>query len=102
MSRPVPEHVIDTISRMKGQSRTNVDIAMATGMTVSSIENICHNYQIKRPSGGRVDIPVGVKLKLQLQQQAELREMPLNRFMRLLLLTIAKDNLFAAILDDKK
>lgn len=102
MTKPVPDDVVDAIVRMKGQSRTNVDIAMATGMTISSIENICFRHRIKRPSNGRLDIPAGVKLKTRLQEEAELREIPLNRFLRTLLKNIADSDLFAAILDDNK
>lgn len=50
----------------------------------------------------RLNVPIDSQLKLELKAEAKRREMGFSPFVRELLQVIVNDNLFNAILDDKK
>lgn len=50
----------------------------------------------------RLNVPVDSQLKMKLKVEARRREMGFSPFVRELLQIIVDDNLFEAILDDKK
>lgn len=95
-------HLVAVIGRMKNDGKRDKEIAMAVGLPVRRVEYICSAHGWKKPSNGRVDVALGVKLKSVYQAEAARREMNLNTMMRVLLKNISDDNLFAALLDDKK
>lgn len=96
------QHIIDAVRRMKGDGVGNAEIAMAVGLTEGSVKSLCKHRRIRRPSSGRLALPLGAVVMDVYRAEASRREVPFDRFMRKLLATIAKDNLFVAILDDGK
>lgn len=97
-----PPKIIAAVRRMKGEGVRNSEIGMAVGLTESSIEALCHQRGIRRPTAGRLELPLGAKLTESFRAEAVKRGMRYEAFMRKLLLTIERDNLFTAILDDGK
>lgn len=95
-------HLVDIVREMKGEGRKNREIGMAIGMPTTFVENLCFRHHIRRPTSARLDVPIGIRLKLKYMAEAERRNVPLNRLMRQVLKAIADDDLFNAILDDKK
>jgi predicted HicB family RNase H-like nuclease len=94
--------LIDAVRRMKAAGLRNTEIADEVDMTLPAITQICHRHGIRRPTAGRLDLPIGAKLLKALETEAGRRGVPLNRFMREMLVIVARDNLFSAILDDGK
>lgn len=96
------EEIVETVRRMKGEGVRNHEIAMAVGLTEETIKNMCHRRGIRKPTSGRLDLPLGAKLLAALEVEADRRGIPFQRFMRELLSVVARDKLFSAIFDDGK
>jgi hypothetical protein len=99
-------HIVEKVRRMKGDGARHREIAMTVGMSPSAIGAMCSRRGIRRGwagcSEGRIEMVLGVRLVQAYQKEAERRGIRFDRFMRQMLLTIATDNLFTAILDDGK
>lgn len=93
-------HIIDVVRRMKQTGERDVDIAMSVGLTEDSLKWLCHKHRIRRPRSDAVSI--GRRVTDRCRAEAVKRGMKYEPFMRKLLLTIEKDDLFSAILDDGK
>lgn len=96
------QHLIDRVRILKGQGRKNRDIGMSVGLTESQVKSLCHHRGLKRPVSGRLEVPVGAKVINALQIEATARGERFDNFIRRLLLTITRDNLYSAIIDDGK
>lgn len=94
--------VEEAVRRAKHNGVPNKEIAMAMGLTDNQVRGLCRMRRFKRRTSGRLKVPVGQRLMKELHAEAVRRGMAFDPFMRLLLLTIVDDNLFAAILDDGK
>lgn len=96
------EEIVEAVRRMKGEGVRNNEIAMAVGVTEDTIKNMCHRRGIRKPTSGRLDLPLGAKLLAALHAESDRRGVPFPRFMRGMLSVIARDRLFSAIFDDGK
>lgn len=96
------EEVVEAVRRMKGEGVRNHEIAMAVGLTEDTVKNMCHRRGIRKPTSGRLELPLGAKLLAALHLEADRRNVPFPRFMREMLSVVARDNLFSAIFDDGK
>lgn len=99
MTRHDP-HIISVVRRMKGERARDAEIAMAVGMSEDSLKWLCHKHGIKRPSARTINISAVVANRY--RTEAVRRGVRLDRLLHRVLLTVAKENLFAAIIDDGK
>lgn len=105
-------NMIELVRQLKSSGARINDVLRITGLTKGQLNGICMRKNIRRgqplgvveprPTGGRVDLPVGQRLLSMLQAEADRRQQPLTPFVLQLLRRTADDNLFAAILDDGK
>lgn len=91
---------VAAVRRMKAEGVRNAEIAASVGLSPRSVEAICERHGIKRPTAGRIDMALGAQLLTAYRNEAVRRGLPFDRFMRRLLLVIAQDNLFSAIIDE--
>lgn len=94
------QHIVDAVRRKKDAGVKNAEIAMSVGLTEDQVRGLCHTRGIKKTMSGRIDVSIGTRLMDVYQHEAAIRGMRFDRFMRKVLVTIAKDKLFTAILDD--
>ena len=93
-------HIIGVIRRMKSERATEFEIAMAVGLPQKTVNWLCYKNKITKPEARR--IPFSGALLKPFREEAALRGVPLDEFVRNILQTIATDNLFSAIIDDGK
>jgi hypothetical protein len=107
------EEVLASISTMVQQSISNEEIAASLGVTVNSLKVTCSNHGIslRRPSKPESQPEKSRKDRtLQLSKSASLilhlaaakRSRGVNALAKDLLETIARDNLFNAVLDERE
>jgi hypothetical protein len=102
MSEPwifTPE-TMETILKMKAEGRTSRQIAKVIGSTSDSVRVTLRHRGMVRPRTLRMDFQMGSEIKDIYAKEAERRHMQYRILIRRMLTTIAKDNLFSAILDD--
>jgi antitoxin component of RelBE/YafQ-DinJ toxin-antitoxin module len=94
--------VLEKIRQMVG-THSAEEIAKKIGVTMSSLQSFCHYSGISLRRGGiqtRFNIRIRRSLVESFDKAASERGMETNDLIKLLLETIAKDNMFDAILAD--
>lgn len=99
------EHAISTIRKMQRAGASNAEIAMALGTTPARLTSRLNQLGLSRrrtPDVRSVHVMVPEVIIGAFSSRAEARAMTARDLIRLVLLTIAQDDLFSAILDDSK
>ncbi len=92
--------VLERVGKMRAEGRTSRQIADAVGSTAGSVRQTLRRKRMKLPQDHKVEFRIGTATKEILCAEAERRGMKVRSLVRKILLTVAKDSLFAAILDD--